>query len=295
MFKISFSDGLGLVGIIATVVLVAADKAGKLKGPLPVVLLAIAALMTLPLALGNSWVAETTPGMLRFSKGMLMIFSVGVVYSLLLIWISPTTSPDQVGSETEAGKNVASIALPVLFLECSRISLPVVLRADSPIYSLDAYAPSGDFRINSVAGGEAPWPYIVNEGQYGYKCDLTNFGDDPVFAVSVVFTLSRLETKKHDNGGLQSGKVIESVNQPVSMPKIDPHNGRFTFYVWTSGDSFVQLVAPDVVTLELAGSPNKVQVKLKQPTGPGSTFLVLTPRINPGQSPRETIDSRIIE
>src|ERR1700693_4639214 len=88
MFKISFSDGLGIVGIVLSIVLVALDKAGKLKGPVPIVLLAIAAAMTLPLAVGNSWVSGAGSTMLRSARGMLMVFGVGMGFSCLLIWIS---------------------------------------------------------------------------------------------------------------------------------------------------------------------------------------------------------------
>ena len=89
MFRISFSDSLAIIGIIATIVLVALDKAGKLTGPLPVVLLSVAAGLTLPLALGNAWVSDASPNMLRMSRGLLMVSAIGLVYSALLVWISP--------------------------------------------------------------------------------------------------------------------------------------------------------------------------------------------------------------
>jgi len=93
MLKISFSDGLAVAGIVSGIILVALDKAGKLKGPLPVVLLAVAALMTLPLAIGNPWVAEAASGALRLSRGMLLVFAVGLIYSALLMWISTDDVP----------------------------------------------------------------------------------------------------------------------------------------------------------------------------------------------------------
>jgi hypothetical protein len=87
--KIGFSDGLALVGIAATILLVVFDKAGKLKGgPLLLFLLGIAILMVVPLAIGNSWVLDVPSVSLKFSRAALCVCVLGVIYSLLAIWIS---------------------------------------------------------------------------------------------------------------------------------------------------------------------------------------------------------------
>jgi len=57
--ELNFDRVLAITGIVAAIVLVVLDKAGKLKGPFLLALLGVAALMTLPLALGNSWVKDT--------------------------------------------------------------------------------------------------------------------------------------------------------------------------------------------------------------------------------------------
>jgi hypothetical protein len=164
-----------------------------------------------------------------------------------------------------------------LFLECSRISLPVTLKDDISIHSIDANAPVGDFRVNSVSTGKAPWPYSTEEGQFAYKCELSNPQDRTVFSVSGIFRLSVLEKRRYAGGATSSGGVVESREQPFSIGKIDPH-GVFTFYVWTSGDDFVQFSPPADVSLELLGGSQKVQAELKQLGAPGSNFYVLTPR-----------------
>lgn len=79
---------LAIVGIVLAIILVVLDKAGKLKGPLLLVLLGLAAFMTLPLALGSSWIKDTAWGMLKFSKTALMVSLVAVCYSACAIWIS---------------------------------------------------------------------------------------------------------------------------------------------------------------------------------------------------------------
>jgi hypothetical protein len=87
-FELTFDRIVAVVGIVLAIILLVLDKAGKLRGPILFVLLGIAALTTIPLALGNSWVKDTPWGLLKFSKGMFMVSSVAICYSLLAIWIS---------------------------------------------------------------------------------------------------------------------------------------------------------------------------------------------------------------
>jgi hypothetical protein len=88
MFRIGLGDAIGIAGIVLAIVLLVLDKAGKLKGPMLLVLLAVAAVMTLPLVLDNTWVGDAPSGMLKFSRAMLMFFVVGAAYSALAVWIS---------------------------------------------------------------------------------------------------------------------------------------------------------------------------------------------------------------
>ena len=62
MLNISFSDGIGVLGLVLAIILVVLDKAGKVKGGFVFVLLFVAAVMTLFLALGNSWVTRLRRG-----------------------------------------------------------------------------------------------------------------------------------------------------------------------------------------------------------------------------------------
>ena len=94
--------------------LVLLDKAGKLRGAFLLIPLAIAAIMTLPLILDNGWVNNAPSGMLRFTRGMLMVFLLGVIYSILGIWISGDNAYSSfvrisIPSETE---NTATIIQP---------------------------------------------------------------------------------------------------------------------------------------------------------------------------------------
>ncbi len=90
MEKVSFSDGIGIAGIILAVILLVLDKAGKLKGGLLIALLCLAGAMTLFLAVGNSFVLDA-PTKWRVWRGLLMCSLVAFTYSGLAIWISGGT------------------------------------------------------------------------------------------------------------------------------------------------------------------------------------------------------------
>jgi hypothetical protein len=87
-FRTVFSfDAVGIVGIILAIVLLVLDKAGKLKGSWLVGLLCLAGVMTLCLALGNSFVLDA-PLKWRIWRGLVMFCIVAFTYSGLAIWIS---------------------------------------------------------------------------------------------------------------------------------------------------------------------------------------------------------------
>ena len=157
MFKISLSDGLAIAGAILAVVLIVLDKAEKLKGPMLLVLLATAALMTVPLALGNAWVSEATTGALRFTRGMFMIFLVGLVYSAISIWIS-TDSPAP--SKAEAGNraHLSAVIETKIFGEipgdtdhCSLLLVVTVRNTGAPSiaegWNLRVIGKTGEYRV----------------------------------------------------------------------------------------------------------------------------------------------------
>lgn len=115
--ELTFDRILGIAGLVLAIVLVVLDKAGKLRGPILLVLLGIAALMVLPVALGISWVRDSPWGMLRFSKCSLMFSVVAISYSVLAIWISPPQFGPPSGEEEkryETGKYAALNASRVL-------------------------------------------------------------------------------------------------------------------------------------------------------------------------------------
>ncbi|MGO9864055.1 MAG: hypothetical protein ACLPLR_10635 [Terriglobales bacterium] len=92
--RTSFSlDGVGIAGIILAIVCLVLDKAGKLKGGLLIGLLCLAGVMTLFLAIGNSFVLDA-PTKWKLWRGLLTFSLVAFVYSGLAIWISGGSGPE---------------------------------------------------------------------------------------------------------------------------------------------------------------------------------------------------------
>ncbi len=91
MDRLSFSDGLGIAGIILTIVLVVLDKSGKLKGGWLYGLLVVAGVLTLFIAINNSWVMGAPP-IWRLWRGCLMFCVVAFAISGVSVWISTESS-----------------------------------------------------------------------------------------------------------------------------------------------------------------------------------------------------------
>jgi len=102
---ISFSDGLAVAAIVLTIVLVVLDKAGKLRGPTLFCLLALAAVMTIPLVLGNSWVSASPNGTAKMFRVMLLMCMVGVGYAALSAWIATGSEFGQDHSADRSGRS----------------------------------------------------------------------------------------------------------------------------------------------------------------------------------------------
>ncbi|MGA2965056.1 MAG: hypothetical protein ABSD64_02520 [Terriglobales bacterium] len=110
MPKISLSDIIGLSGIVLAVVLVVLDKAGKLKGHWLYILLAVAALMTLFIAIGNSWVMDA-PSRWKLWRAGFMFCVVVFAYSGIALWISSVlpTNEESPSSLPTAPRGIPSL------------------------------------------------------------------------------------------------------------------------------------------------------------------------------------------
>jgi hypothetical protein len=143
--QLTFDRVLALIGIVLAILLVVLDKAEKLKGPILFWLLALAALLTLPLVLGNSWIRNTPWGILKFSKGMLMVSLLVAAYSVVAIWISPNVPGNL--APAVAKENPSTVPHPIKQEPRTVVKEPVGLYAQvlailpGPVYQFYQHPP----------------------------------------------------------------------------------------------------------------------------------------------------------
>jgi hypothetical protein len=196
--------------------------------------------------------------------------------------------PDAV-SASPASQPKPHAALP-LFLNCESISFPVPYPAFSSIYVIDigSIAPRGLTKFGAGATpGMFPRPDFVG---FGYRCDLLNYENDPVFNVSSVFKIEFREAIPNPSypgtlNGAHEGNIVGSSDCEVDTSLIEAKS-KFEFYVanWQNTTQFVEVIPPTKAQVELKdrGTPLTVEVRWTRGAGWYQT-LSLTPAMRPLQ------------
>jgi len=171
-------------------------------------------------------------------------------------------------------------------LDCRMAALPVPFPSNSTIYYMElreALRSSLSEIISSAADADTVWPNLPsdNKGLFAYSCKVTNYGDDPIFALSMVFKVTFLETtqtteKLQGHYGLISGKPTSSYDHSVSVRTLEPKNGEFTFYIYNTSQQFVRVETPSEATYEPAAKTIRVKVPLKLVSS-GGNFMTFSP------------------
>lgn len=155
-----------------------------------------------------------------------------------------------------------------LYMSCDRVLLPIPVASGASLYYLDTsigFTQAGLFRGFYRTAGAWPsekyWSFI-------YKCELTNYGPTPLFALELTLRLAFRETiEEPDKPGRPktSGKVVLVRDRQVSMPEPLASNGRFAFYVWNRTSQFVDIQFPQQAAHRPAGERERRLIRLLQP------------------------------
>jgi hypothetical protein len=147
MPQVSLELGLAIGGIALTFILLVLDKAEKVKGGMLYVLLAVAALMIVPLALGNPLVSGV-PSKWKWWASALALLMVAVVFWGIAIWITP----------------IPPVLVPKTILSAKRAIVPAIEIGASGVvfgapgnggYNLDDLIPilkECEFSVESISG-----------------------------------------------------------------------------------------------------------------------------------------------
>jgi hypothetical protein len=148
----SLELGLAVVGLVLTILLVVLDKAGKLKGQVLYWLLAVAALMTLPLVLGNPFVAEA-PALWKYWLRACSVSVVVLGFWAIGIWISPNPVEDPPKPRPPSPPTIANDKTPP---ELKRPTSPVAKKPVNTEPEIE-FAPAGFVSfVGQVNNGWAP-------------------------------------------------------------------------------------------------------------------------------------------
>jgi hypothetical protein len=264
--KLSLSDGLAVAGLVAMFVLVALDKAGKLKGPLPLILLGIAAVMTLPLALGNSWVIEAPSKTHQLFRGLMMFFVAGFVYSMFALWILPE------GNQSESEGAAPSLDNTIV-VECLDAVMPTLVPPTGMANTIHVN-PNGGFGNRSGAPGEK-WDWGTSTPPLrAFKCSIKNLGSVPVSDIRVMLRAVFLEELSSG-----SGQPKHSFDYRIVIPSLKAAGAdEYVIYIYNIGIPFyADIQLPQSVTLRKIGDAGDIEVKVRAHQSTPGFPLRLTP------------------
>lgn len=176
-----------------------------------------------------------------------------------------------------------SRTIKAVSLDCQMAPLPVPFPTNSTIYymELSEGARSGLSDVRSSALEKSTvWPEGTdrNAGVFAYRCRVANYGDDPIFAISMLFRVSFLETRPtkeflQGHFPLVSSDVKSFYDHSVSIRVLEPHGGEFVFYIYNSySPMFVRVTAPVEATYEPATRKERVKLQLKTAAGDAGTI-----------------------
>jgi hypothetical protein len=106
--------------------------------------------------------------------------------------------------------------------------------------------------------------WIVNgKPQTAFACDVTNYGDEPLFEVGIDMDIVFEEAVERDDGSFQNGKTLSSTNGPIHIRKIDPQTGNaFRFYMFSYCQCFVFISLPNDAVAQMRGDTERHEITL---------------------------------
>lgn len=174
----------------------------------------------------------------------------------------------------------------VVSLDFQQAPLPVPFPPNSRIYYMELQESSraGLASVSSdAAEAGSVWPKLHPDdpGAVAYRCTASNFGDEPIFALSISFKVTLLEANPAPPtnpiaiapgqalsfvAGRQtiiSGKELSSYQHTVEIPRLAPKVGEFTFYIYNGSPHFAQVAAPSGASYESGETRERKTLILK--------------------------------
>ncbi len=155
-------------------------------------------------------------------------------------------------------REITTVEDSKLFLQCDWTPMPKNLPASGEIFVLESISPDP---MNDLGGGGLSkqfgppnnpliWSPVEKKiGDFGYKCQLFDYGSGPIFDVRLIFDVLVKKAVKND-GGATSGDIIKTTQWGAYIPKVDQGPEKpFVFYLFNRfWPNFVQINMPPKAT-----------------------------------------------
>jgi hypothetical protein len=158
-----------------------------------------------------------------------------------------------------------------LTFECNLGNLPDTCPDEGQVLSirLSYFSGQGAEPIGFISKGCQPGRHIdwfpdLKFPQV-YRCEITNYGPDPLIQVGLKFKIEYRETSQADaNPSVRrTGNVVHSQDWPVLISKIDPGKGNAAvFYVYNASAYHADVTPPGVVSYIALGEKAQRQTAL---------------------------------
>lgn len=263
--------GLALIGIGVTL-MVALPPPWWLKMPAGLVHAGLLGGIILTLTGLCLLVVGIWPDLPEAKIGPIFVTALGaLVFVSGVVWYN-------VGNSTQTTSELASDAPdPNILIECHLGVLPTTTPAEGRIYALGLWPlpaenGGGGLEEHFPLGAQGEWKWPTSNGfpLQAYQCQITNYGNAPVFNVELTLHLTFIQALKDDKNPstIRSGAVTLSREWPIQITKIDAgKNDPFVFYIYNISQEFAGVSLPQAVSLERTGETLRRTVRLIRPTG----------------------------
>jgi hypothetical protein len=157
-----------------------------------------------------------------------------------------------------------------LTIECNLADLPNRCPREGQIASMRLFyspgseiaEPIGFITKHCRPGTDVEWFPDLKFPQV-YRCEITNYGGEPLLQVSLMFKIEYREMLEAAAGHRQAGGAAHSREWPVLLPKIDPgKSNAVVFYIYNQSRYFASVIPPDIASFIALNDRSRNHVSL---------------------------------
>lgn len=279
LHKLDFQNGLALASVVLTLLLIYFDKTGNLKGPMLLILLGVAALLTLPFALKIAWLSEPQ-GLAKFARGLFAFFIIGSVYAAIAVWAIPDSTPSPPPPPPHPATIIVTpLRTVALHVNYNWEQVPIEIPAQTSIFVLQLHPGIKEWLMPVHNGKKKPirWPYSLRElNQKGVKlpgmawrCDVTNHGEVAILSTVLAFDVRFYEGSNVSSEDTPAFSHVHS----IAIDPLQPTK-TFSFYIVNQSPFMTLVHHPRNAVVQVAGELARRSIPL---VGSGRTILDILP------------------